>query len=419
MHPSANIRATASRHLSGRTIVLAVTGSIAAVKTVELARELLRHGADVVPVMSDAATRILHPDALEFATGHKPITKLTGATEHISILGDVPGRADLLLVAPATANTVSKMALGIDDTPVTTFATVAFGGGVPVVVAPAMHEGMLAHPLMAAHARTLRDKLGVTWVEPTHDEKKAKLADVEAIVEAVIHRLANDSRRPGPLAGQHVLVISGSTAEPLDPVRIVANRSSGRSGHVIATELHRLGAAVDLWEGHVTEAAPSHLAGSTTRFDTHADLMALVKRTALGRFDEVWMPAAIGDYTPQAAKHKIASGKGPIAVTMKPLGKVIDAVRRKAPKAVLVGFKAESERASLLPRARERLTRYKAQFIVANASDAFGAATSTVHLIGAGGEASTFSGPKEETLAAVVQAVASSQVAARGRRKAR
>src|ERR1041384_2209252 len=115
MHPVENTRGTLSQHLAGRRIVLGVCGSIAAVKTVELARELIRHGADVVPVMTDAATRILHPDALEFATGHKPVLRLTGAVEHVSLLGDVKGKADLLLVAPGTANTVSKMALGIDD----------------------------------------------------------------------------------------------------------------------------------------------------------------------------------------------------------------------------------------------------------------------------------------------------------------
>ncbi|MEA3165201.1 MAG: phosphopantothenoylcysteine decarboxylase / phosphopantothenate---cysteine ligase, partial [Thermoplasmata archaeon] len=109
-HPVENIRGSLSHHLEGRRIVLAVCGSIAAVKAVELARELIRHGADVVPVMSASATRILHPDALHFATGHQPIVRLTGAVEHVSLLGDVPGKADLLLVAPATANTVSKMA---------------------------------------------------------------------------------------------------------------------------------------------------------------------------------------------------------------------------------------------------------------------------------------------------------------------
>jgi len=356
--------------------------------------------------MSEAATRIIHPDALEFATGVKPILHLTGAAQHIALLGDVPGRADLLLVAPATANTISKMALGIDDTPVTTFATVAFGGKVPVVVAPAMHEGMMEHPMVAVHAKTLRDKLGVTWVEPVREEKKAKLADVEAIVEAVMHRLANGGRHPGPLAGKRALVISGATAEPVDPVRILTNRSSGRSGHIIATELSRLGAEVVVWEGHTTQPAPTHLAGATIPFSTHADLMDLVRYSRLGGFDQVWMPAAIGDYTTKPAKHKIESGGKSIEITMRPLAKVIEAVRRKAPHATLVAFKAESDKARLLERAKERLQRYKAQFIVANPSGSFGADATTAHLVDDAGSVLSYAGPKQPVLAAIVRAVA-------------
>lgn len=416
VHPVANIRGTLSGHLSGRTVVLAVTGSIAAVKSVELARELIRHGADVVPVMSEAATRILHPDALEFATGRKPITRLTGAVEHIALLGDVPGRADILVVAPATANTVAKMALGIDDTPVTTFATVAFGGRVPVVVAPAMHEGMIEHPLVADHAQRLVDKLGVTWVEPTREEKKAKLADVEAIVEAVIHAIAAKGRSTGPLAGQRALVISGATAEPIDPVRILTNRSSGRSGHLIATELRRLGADVTLWQGHATEPVPGHLAGCTTRFETHTDLMRLAKSRAVGGFHQVWMPAAIGDYAARPATAKIASGQRHVDLRLTPLAKVIETVRRKAPKAVLVAFKAESDPQELMQRAQERLRRYKAEFIVGNTADAFGADATTVHLVQAGQASTTFTGRKQDVIPALVRAVAASGPQRKGRK---
>lgn len=406
MHPIANIRGTLSRHLEGRTIVLGVAGSIAAVKCVELARELARHGADVVPVMSEAATRILHPDALEFATGRKPITRLTGAVEHVALLGKVPGKADLLLVAPATANTVSKMALGIDDTPVTTCATVAFGSRTPVVVAPAMHEVMLDHPIVDAHRRTLVERLGVTWVEPLREEGKAKLADVEAIVEAVIHRLA-----AGPLAGRKALVISGATEEAIDPVRILTNRSSGRSGLLVATELHRLGAEVTLWQGRATVEVPDHLLPRTVRFATHADLMRLAKGDLKG-FAQVWMPAAIGDFAATPAKHKLSSDKA-VRLELEPLPKVIEAVRKAAPKATLVAFKAESDAKALLASARGRLKRYRAQFVVANLAGSFGAEQTEVHLVGPG-KARTFRGPKAEVLPQVVAAVAGARTGRKG-----
>ncbi|MHB1261379.1 MAG: bifunctional phosphopantothenoylcysteine decarboxylase/phosphopantothenate--cysteine ligase CoaBC [Thermoplasmatota archaeon] len=408
-HPVQNIRGSLSHHLEGRRIVLAVCGSIAAVKAVELARELIRHGADVVPVMSTSATRILHPDALQFATGHAPIVRLTGAVEHVALLGDIPGKADLLLVAPATANTVSKMAMGIDDGPVTTCATVAFGTRTPIVVAPAMHEAMLGHPVVAHHADTLR-KLGVTWVEPLREEKKAKLADVEEVVEAVIHRLANTGKEPGPLAGKTALVVSGSTAEAIDPVRVITNRSSGRSGLLIATELHRLGANVTLWQGHATVEVPSHLSHMVVRFSSHEDLMRLAKAADLSGFDQVWMPAAIGDYAAAPSKSKIASGKSSLTLKLRPLPKVVEAIRAAAPKAVLVAFKAESDAKALAKQAEDRLKRYGAQFVVANTSDAFGADDTEVLLVHAKGSQS-FKGPKSEVLPTVVDIVAMAKAA--------
>jgi phosphopantothenoylcysteine decarboxylase / phosphopantothenate---cysteine ligase len=404
VHPIENIRGSLSHHLEGRHIVLGVCGSIAAVKTVELGRELVRHGARVTAVMTDAATRIVHPDALHFATGEPPLLRLTGAVEHVALLGDVPGKADLLLVAPATANTIAKLALGIDDSPVTTCATVAFGTRTPVVVAPAMHEAMLGHPVVLDHVRTLVDRLGATWVEPLHEEKKAKLADVDAIVEAVLHRLANGSK-PGPLAGKKALVVSGSTAESIDPVRVITNRSSGRSGLVIATELQRLGAEVTLWQGHATVEVPAHLARRVVRFDGHADLMAAVQAADLSSYHQVWMPAAIGDYAPTAAKGKIPSGKRRLSLELAPLPKVVEAIRKAAPHAVLVAFKAESDPKALLGQAKDRLKRYGAQFVVANTSDAFGSDHTDLLLVHAKGQ-ERLHGPKSEVLPTVVGLVA-------------
>src|SRR5512136_543106 len=127
--------------LAGKIIALGVTGSIAATEVVRLAHELRRKGAVVQAVMSPAAARIIHPDAITYATGRPAITAITGLVEHVLYCGG-EGRADLLIVAPCTANTLAKIALGIDDTPVTTFATTAIGRGMPVVVAPAMHGSM-------------------------------------------------------------------------------------------------------------------------------------------------------------------------------------------------------------------------------------------------------------------------------------
>ena len=138
-HPTLRIKGEKSHSLLGKKIVLGVTGSIAAVRTVELARELIRHGADVYGVMSEAATEIIHPYTLHYATGHEVITRLMGKIEHVEFLG-MQGSADLYVIAPCTANTLNKIATGVSDTTVTAFATTAFGSGIPVIVVPAMHE---------------------------------------------------------------------------------------------------------------------------------------------------------------------------------------------------------------------------------------------------------------------------------------
>ena len=150
-----DITGTVSDTLSGKTVVVAVTGSIAAVRTVDLIRDLIRRGSEVHCVMSAAAAQILHPYALEYATAHPVITGITGRVEHVLFCG-VGGLADLLLVCPATANTIGKIACGIDDTAVTTFATTALGSGKPVAVVPAMHEAMYRHPAVLRNLDALR-----------------------------------------------------------------------------------------------------------------------------------------------------------------------------------------------------------------------------------------------------------------------
>ena len=213
--------------LDGTNIALGITGSIAAVKAVELAHELRRQGAAVRGVMTDGARGIVHPWAVEFATDRDPVTELTGAVEHVALCGR-DGWADVLMIAPATANTVGKVAAAVDDTPVTTCATTALGADLPVVVAPAMHEPMYDHPgVLDAIDRV--ESWGVDFVDPRIEEGKAKIASEEAIVTA-----AARATSPSPLDGRHVVVTSGATTESIDPIRTLSNRASGRTGRAPA-----------------------------------------------------------------------------------------------------------------------------------------------------------------------------------------
>jgi phosphopantothenoylcysteine decarboxylase/phosphopantothenate--cysteine ligase len=395
VHPSERILGASSRLLAGKTVVLGVTGSIAAVRSVELARELLRHGARVVPVMTREATRIVHPNALEFATGVEPIVELSGAVEHVQLMGSDAGGADLLLVAPCTANTLSKMAHGIDDSPVTTF----FSTGalrIPTLVAPAMHETMQAHPFLVENEQRLR-RAGVRFVEPTVAEGKAKLAEPETIVEHVLRLLG-----PRSLEGKRVLVIAGATQEPIDDMRVVSNRSSGATGVALAREAWRAGADAELWAAHVEVALPDHV--PTKRFGSVEDLLALAPQ-AKG-FDAVLVPAALSDYAPEPREGKVPSDRGDLTLRLKALPKALDELRKHAAGA-LVPFKAEARvtEVELVERARASLRKRGAPFVVANLLSEVSAERARVLLVDER-SATPVEGTKDEVARAVVERLA-------------
>jgi len=367
--------------LSGKTVVLAVTGSIAAVETVKLAHALRREGATVQAVMTEAAAGIIHP-ALAYATARPVVTRITGLVEHVLYCGE-GGAADLLLIAPSTANTIGKIACGIDDTPVTTFATTALGRGMPVVLAPAMHESMYRHPGVAENLRRLRS-WGIEVIDPRIEEGKAKVADNTVVV---LHAERAVSGRP--LAGKKVLITSGACAEPLDDVRVLTTRSTGRMGRALALEAFRLGADVTVVH------AGSFPCIRNIRVTTAAEMREAVLSVCRNEGVDVYVSAAaISDFAPERREGKIPSGS-PRTVRLNPLPKIIDEVMA-ACRPVTVAFKLgwhEEERARAMLEAGARM-------VVVNAPPAMGAAEGSFRLMTAGG-VTDVTGSKEEVAAAV------------------
>ncbi|MDS0222169.1 bifunctional phosphopantothenoylcysteine decarboxylase/phosphopantothenate--cysteine ligase CoaBC [Haloarcula sp. S1AR25-5A] len=362
--------------LTGVNVVLGVSGSIAAVKTVELAHELRRQGASVRAVMTDSATGIIHPWALEFATDNDTVTEITGSVEHVDLCGR-SGWGDVLLLAPATANTVGKVAAAIDDTPVTTCATTALGADVPVVVAPAMHEPMYDHPgVLDAIDRV--ESWGVEFVDPRIEEGKAKIATEAAIVTATA-RAAGDR----PLAGKHVVVTAGATTESVDPVRTLSNRSSGRTGRAVARACYVRGADVTL-----VHDGPDVPYATVERVESAAEMTDAVRRVA-DSADALVSAAAISDYTVEQAPEKIKSGQEELTLTLKPTPKLIDTVRSVHPDLPIVGFKVESEGddETLVERAREIRERSGLAFVVANDASVMGASETRALLVDGDGAA--------------------------------
>ncbi len=391
MHPINEIRGSLSDFLAGRRIVLGITGSIAAVEIVKLARELARHGADVIPVMSHAATKIIHPDAVHFATGHEPIIELDGAVKHVELCGDSKYRADLLLIAPATANTISKIAHGIDDTSVTTMASCAMGSGMPIIIVPAMHVSMYSHKIIMENADRLKSA-GVVFVGPRMQEKKAKMATQGDVVRQVCRTLG-----PGDLKGHNVLIIAGSTREPIDDVRFISNVSSGRTGLALAEEAYRRGADVEVWAGEGL-AVPDF--ATCKRFKSVRDLERMAPKA---KAEIILVPAAIADFTVKPAKGKLPSGKG-IALKLEPAKKILGLLPKTG---IIVGFKAETgiTAKELEKRARARMDLHDLDLMVANRLEDVGADDTVALILAPGKKSKEFKGSKSQLAVAIFDTV--------------
>ncbi len=345
-----------SGSLDGKTIVLGITGSIAAVKCVELARELMRHGASVHAVMTKEAQKIIHPEAMRYATGNPVITEITGCVEHVEFCG-VGGKAHLLLVAPCTANTIGKIAHGIDDTPVTTFATTAFGSDIPIVIVPAMHESMYNHPIVIENIGKLTE-LGVEFVNPVVEEGAAKIAGKEEIVLRVERTLGGKK-----MAGKRILITGGATAEAIDPIRLLTNRASGKTGIELALEAFRRGADVTLV--HRGCIGIQGICESTV--ESAQDMSEIVLEELSKGYDILISAAAISDFTATPATEKIKSGKV-VTLTLRPAPKLIRQARQKYPRLKIIGFKAETGviEDELIKRARESMKTSALSMVVAN-----------------------------------------------------
>ncbi|HZT45072.1 MAG TPA: bifunctional phosphopantothenoylcysteine decarboxylase/phosphopantothenate--cysteine ligase CoaBC [Gaiellaceae bacterium] len=376
-------------------VLLGVTGGIAAYKACEICRLLVRAGHDVVPLVTPGAERFVTAETFRALARRPPAEDVY---LHLT-------RADLLLVAPCTANTLAKLAHGLADN-VLTEAALAHRG--PTVVAPAMNPRMWSHPATRANADTLRGR-GVVLVGPDEGETAegelgvGRMAEPDEVVRAAESVLAGSSA----LRGKRVLVSAGGTREPLDAVRFVGNRSSGRMGVALAAEARRRGADVTLLGANLAVQPPPGV--EVVEVPTAAD----VEREALARAvtaDVVVMAAAVADYRPAVAlEAKRSKDRTAWTIELEPTVDVLATLgERRVPGQVLVGFAADvGERG--LERAREKLANKNADLFVFNdvgRSDiGFDAGDNEVTLVGRAGERSVAKAPKEEIAAVVLDEV--------------
>ncbi len=366
--------------IAGRRLLLIVSGSVAAYKALELARLCRKAGASVTGLLTDGGARFVTPHALAAITGRRVFGDLWSLDDethagHIRLARE----HDAVVVAPASADLLARMALGLADDLAT---TVLLATTAPILAAPAMNPTMWAHPATRGHVATLAAR-GVRLVGPDSGEMAepesgpGRLAEPSAILAAITALLAG-----GPLAGRHALVTSGPTWEPLDPVRFLANRSSGRQGHAIAAALARLGARVTLVSGPVSVPDPPGVA--MVRVETAREMLAAC-RDALPAEIAV-CAAAVADWRPAEAgtiKLKKHRGAPPPALALAENPDILATLSlpgASRPRLV-VGFAAETN--DVLAHAEAKRARKGCDWIVANdvSGDVMGGEQNTVHLV--------------------------------------
>ena len=373
--------------LHGKLVVLAVTGSIAVYKSIELARRMTQAGAAVQVVMTHGATQFVQPLTFQALTYRPVEVEMFGAFDDRAAGHVAMGQhADVIVVAPATAHTIARLAHGFADDLI---GTTVLAAHAPLVIAPAMETHMWSNAATRANVEALRER-GASIVGPESGELasgmsgEGRLASLERILEATRDAL----RTSAALAGKHVIVTAGPTLEPIDPVRVVTNRSSGKMGYAIAAAARAAGAEVTLVSGPTALTAPAGV--RFVRIETAAELRDAVL-AALPDADAVVMAAAVADYRPaNVAAHKLKKREHGDSLTLAMIKNpdVLQAiVAARSPRTIVVGFKAET--GDPVADASRMLREKKLDLVVANdvsaPGSAFGSDTDQVTFVSADG----------------------------------
>ncbi len=385
--------------LQGKEILLGVTGGIAAYKSVLLLRELTKEGANVHVIMTKSAQNFVAPLTFQTLSGN-PVTTEIFTLFAASEIGHVAlaDRADLLVIAPATANIIGKIANGIADDFLT---TMVMATRVPVLFAPAMNTNMWASPVVQANITRLQS-MGYYFMEPAEGELacgitgRGKLADVDEIMEEIKRLLY-----PDDLAGEKILITAGPTEEPIDPARCITNRSSGKMGYSLATVARRRGAEVILVSGPTCLPPPC---GLRTVHCTTALEMERAIRENLEGVTIVIMAAAVADFRPLAPADRKIKRTGSRELKLEPNPDILAGLGASKGNRFLVGFAAETD--DLVANAREKINRKNLDMIVANDVSAggagFGCDTNIIKIIDRDGQVTDFPQMSKEKVAEAI-----------------
>ena len=347
--------------LKDKKIILGITGGIAAYKACDVVRRLKKLGAQVIVVMTENAQKFITPLTFETLSGNEVVTETFPERRFVGVRHvDLAGWADLILIAPATANIIGKIRSGIADDILT---TIVISSKAQELIAPAMNVNMYENPIFQENLSYLQ-KLGYKFVEPEVGELasgivgKGRLAEPETIVGEVVKLLTKER----DLQGKSIIVTAGRTEEPLDPVRYLSNRSSGKMGYAIAQEAYERGAKVTLISGPSNLPVPSGV--NFVQVKTAKEMLDAVKST-FRRVDALIMAAAVTDFSPSViSKDKIKKGEEEILLKLKPTVDILKEMGKQKKQKILVGFSLETE--DEIKNAKKKLAEKNLDLIVVN-----------------------------------------------------
>ena len=358
------IYGTKGSQLRHKRILICVTGSIAAIEVPHLVREILRYEGEPIVVLSEEATRFVAIDALTWCMDKEPYTQISGISEHVKWVSHPEYKIDLCMICPATANTISKLANGIADGPVTLAALAAFGANIPLLIVPAAHTVLLDNPITERNISYLETQ-NVTFLSADEVENKRKFPHLTQLMQSIFGLIVPLSESKE----KRFLITGGATREYLDDVRFLSNPSTGLSALHVARALQRNGAEVllILGEGHTLnlESVPFPVQTVQTTQEMYDVVHSELTNSKFHGFVSV---AAVSDYRPQYQSGKMPSKQIDVTINLVPTTKIVGNIRKKFPDLLIVAYKAEvgvSEE-ELIKRGREFLDKHQLEVVCAN-----------------------------------------------------
>ena len=361
--------------LRNKNIILGVTGGIAAYKALELTRLLVTEGANVVPILTKSACEFITPLSISVLSGNEALTEMFDLTQEVKISHiDIADSADLVLVAPATANTIGQISGGLSPDLLT---TVVMATSAPVMICPAMNDNMYDNEIVMENIEKLKTH-GYHFVDPEAGMLACghvgmgRLASVDRIVENAVDILVK-----GDLVGEHVMITAGPTREAIDPVRYITNGSSGKMGYALAREAINRGAKVTLISGPVDIEAPPGV--ELIKVKSSSEMFKAVMDNYIDA-TVIVMTAAVSDYRPEiVSESKIKKSSATMDMTLVKTTDILKEVGEKKDSRILVGFALETD--NLIENAKEKLKSKHLDIIVANSAEAIEADKSSIAII--------------------------------------